>query len=185
MGGARRTSPGAGRWVGRDCPCSASGPGLRVWVCAEGGPRRRAGRDPARGRGGARAVLLCGPARRVQLSCVRGRSFVRRPLPGARRPPGLGVARVWLSVLGTAAEGRERALYPDFRTSPTPATFKVRFPASVSHLLCPSTRIPASFLSFLGPCLIRALRGAVGLDMGITRSSLEQIFYFCRLSQTP
>lgn len=50
---------------------------LRVRACTEGGPRRRAGRDPGEGpRQGARRPIVwaCAPASAVL--CVRGRSFV-------------------------------------------------------------------------------------------------------------
>lgn len=99
-----------GAGTGRGRPCSARGPRLRAWVCAEGGPGRLAGRDPARGRGGARAVLLCGPARRVLLSCVRGRSFVRRPLPGARAAARIGRSSSAAQVCWERRRGKESTL---------------------------------------------------------------------------
>jgi hypothetical protein len=83
--GARSEVLGArGTVAGFDRPLPARGPRLRAWVCTEGGPRRRAGRDPARGRGGVRAVLLCGRARRWRCCvCARAGLCVQ---PGSGEP---------------------------------------------------------------------------------------------------
>lgn len=69
---------GAGAAAGlRSRRLPAPGLRLRVRECTEGGPRRRAGRDPGEGpRRGARRPIVwaCAPASAVL--CVRGRGFV-------------------------------------------------------------------------------------------------------------
>lgn len=119
----------------------------RAWAAGVG---VREGRTPAPGwpgpregpRRGARRAIVWAGAPGAVVVCVRGRSFVRRRLPRAGRPPGLGVARVWLCVLGTE-EGKERTLLliSGLPRLPQPLTctflpqFPIyAFPASASQL---------------------------------------------------
>lgn len=110
-GGVRRTSCGARSTAAglQSRPFPAPRLRLRVRVCTEGGPRAGLAGTPARGRGGVRAVLLCGRARRLLLCCVcAGGALCAAGLWGARQLPRLGVARVSLCAVCVGERRKER-----------------------------------------------------------------------------
>lgn len=119
-------------------------------VCTEGGPRRRAGRDPGEGpRWGARRPIVwaCAPASAVL--CVRGRGFVCSLALGspAAAPIGRSSSECLCVVCCGQEEGRGRGDNSSHTpSSQTPGCSVLRWPPQG---LCPGLRGAPSGLTFL------------------------------------